>query len=298
MAIKKAQIHIEKSKKEIKEHGNYAFPVNICIESIQKYEQNSFLWHWHPEIELTYILSGCMEYSINDKSYLISAGEGLFGNSNTLHSGKMIELKECSYLSITFHPRFLYGYENSILQTKFVEFITCNESWSSLLLSPSVSWQKEILTLMQKVYTLSQNPPADYELLVHMILLEIWHKLYQYYASLPEEAQKPQKYLQRLRKIITYIQEHYDQPLSLDEIADRVNICKSECCRFFKKYMNMTIFEYILFLRIQNSLPLLKNGESITEVSGKVGFTSSAYYAQIFRRYMKCSPREYQKKTE
>ena len=50
--IEEMQIHIEKNQKEIKEHGNYGFPVNVSVEKIEAYEQGAFLWHWHPEIEL------------------------------------------------------------------------------------------------------------------------------------------------------------------------------------------------------------------------------------------------------
>ena len=72
-------------------------------------------------------------------------------------------------------------------------------------------------------------------------------------------------------------------------------LCKSECCRFFKKYMRMTIFDYLLSTRIQNSLPLLMNGENITTIAGLVGFSSPAYYGQIFKRYMGMSPSQYKK---
>ena len=95
---------------------------------------------------------------------------------------------------------------------------------------------------------------------------------------------------------MTYIQKHYAKEISLEMVADSVNICRSECCRFFKKHMNMTIFEYILFLRIQNSLPLLREGKTVTEAAGEVGFSSPAYFGQIFKRYMKCTPGEYSKK--
>ena len=59
----------------------------------------------------------------------------------------------------------------------------------------------------------------------------------------------------------------------------------------------MTIFDYILYVRIQNSLPLLANADSITEVASTVGFSSPSYYSQIFKRYMKCTPMEYKKET-
>ncbi len=289
------QLQTEKDHKEIKKHGNYEFPVHISLEKIQAYEQNFFPWHWHPEIELTWVVSGQIEYLVNDKKYLLTEGEGLFCNSNSLHSGYMVDQKDCSYLSVTFHPRFIYGYENSLLQTRYVDFITANEGWHSLKLQKDVDWHQETGRQIQDIYRMSKDPSPDYELRVHLILTGIWLNLYRYYRSLPASEQQPQKHLARLKEILSYIQDHYTQEITLDEIADHVNICKSECCRFFKKYMKMTIFEYILFLRIQNSLPLLRAGESVTRIAGLTGFSTSAYYGQIFKRYMGCSPSRYRK---
>ena len=102
-------------------------------------------------------MSGEMEYQINDAIYKLSAGDGIFGNSNSLHTGRRINGHQCTYLSITFHPRFLYGYENSILQTKYVGFITSNESWASLALKQDVEWQKEILDVIKEIFTHELN---------------------------------------------------------------------------------------------------------------------------------------------
>lgn len=314
------QIRIGENRKEIKDHGNYAFPVNVSEESILAYERGAFLWHWHKEVELTWIMSGKMEYRINDKIYEMEEGEALFGNSNALHAGFQREGSECKYLSITFHPRFLYGYEKSVLQTKYVNFITENENWSSLKLSDGVDWQHEIISNMKEIYRLSKMramgenadvlgnemvevrdvnsrdaDSIDYELQVQILLLQIWQKLYRHFSSLPEQKHMPGKHVERIRKMLEYIQDNYDQNIGLDEIAEHVNICKSECCRFFKKHMNMTIFEYLMYLRIQNSLPLLERDESVTSAAGIVGFSSTAYYGQIFKRYMNCTPREYKK---
>lgn len=287
------QISIKENQKEVKEHGSYSFPVHVSLETIQSYEHGSFLWHWHPEIELTWIVSGEIEYRVNEQTYYLKEGEGLFGNSGTLHSGYMKNLQECTYLSITFHPRFLYGYEHSILQSKYVDFITNNEFWASLHLSPQISWQKEVLESMQEIHEMWKQADNDYELQIHILLMQIWQKFYAYYSSLPESKTKTTGHLQRLREIISYLQKNYDQDISLDDVAAAVNICKSECCRFFKKHMKITIFDYVLLLRIQNSIPLLKKYESITEVARMVGFSSPSYYTQIFKRYMKCTPREY-----
>jgi AraC-like DNA-binding protein len=59
----------------------------------------------------------------------------------------------------------------------------------------------------------------------------------------------------------------------------------------------MTLFDYLLYYRIQQSLPLLKGGGSITDIAGTVGFSNPCYYGKIFRRYMNCSPREYRQNS-
>ena len=289
------RLQIDGEKKEIKSHGSYGFPVLISHERLSYFDTGEFPWHWHPEIELTWIMSGQIEYFVNDKKYLLKEGEGLFCNSNSLHSGYMKDGKDCNYLSVTFHPRFIYGYENSLLQTKYVDFITSNESWHSLMLGTETDWHQDIICQIRTIYQMSQAVLPDYELQVHLILTEIWQKLFLYYSSLPVSEHRPQKHLARLKDILSFIQEHYAQELTLDEIAEHVNICKSECCRFFKKYMKMTIFDYILFLRIQNSLPLLREGESVTKIASMTGFSTSAYYGQIFKRYMGCSPSQYRR---
>lgn len=287
------QIHIQKNQKEIKEHGSFAFPVNISLEQIQSYEKGFFLWHWHPEIELTLILSGEIEYHVDDMTYVLTAGDGIFCNSNALHSGHMRNDQDCTYLSVTFHPRFLYGYENSILHTKYVANIVKNESRTSLALTDSVAWQSEILDALKDIYKIYQAPTSDYEIRLHMILMQIWYKLYLNFSTEPSNARKSKLHLERLRNIISFIEQHYHQEISLEDVAKSANICKSECCRFFKKHMGMTIFDYVLYTRIQNSLTLLTNADSITEVASQVGFSSPSYYSQIFKRYMKCTPMEY-----
>jgi AraC family transcriptional regulator, melibiose operon regulatory protein len=85
--------------------------------------------------------------------------------------------------------------------------------------------------------------------------------------------------------------------LTLEELALSCNISKSECCRFFKKVMRQSPFEYLLRYRIQKSVPPLLMGQelNITEISESTGFASASYYSEIFRRLMYCSPTEYRK---
>ena len=66
------QIITDPAGKELKKHGDSSFPFLVSYERLSGYETGSFLWHWHPEIEITWFVSGQMEYVVNDQRYIIS----------------------------------------------------------------------------------------------------------------------------------------------------------------------------------------------------------------------------------
>ncbi|MFQ9703854.1 MAG: AraC family ligand binding domain-containing protein [Enterocloster clostridioformis] len=78
--------------------------VLVSDEALSRFYTSSFQWHWHAEIELTLITEGTMVYQINDRIFHPRAGQALFGNSNTMHTGHMADGHDCKYISITFHP--------------------------------------------------------------------------------------------------------------------------------------------------------------------------------------------------
>lgn len=80
------QLQINQEKKELKPHGNYGFPLLVSYERLSYFETGSFLWHWHPEVELTLVMDGEIAYQVNDNLYHLKKGQGLFCNSNMLHS--------------------------------------------------------------------------------------------------------------------------------------------------------------------------------------------------------------------
>ena len=69
------QIITNNAGKELKKHGDSAFPFLVSYERLSGYETGSFLWHWHPEIELTYIHKGEMLYKVNQNTFHLKEGK-------------------------------------------------------------------------------------------------------------------------------------------------------------------------------------------------------------------------------
>ena len=219
------QLQLDNNKKELKSHGTYAFPVNVSYEQLSRYERKSFLWHWHKEIELTILLQGEMQYQVNDTIYHLQAGEGLFCNSNRLHTGSSCHDSDCIYISTTFHPRFLYGYEDSVIQNKYLNTITKHPGLHSLAFSPDIPWQKEVLDELSAIWMLSKQPSATYEMELQWRLTHIWMFLWNHLShQTSSSGNSESKHTDRLKNILMYIQEHYAEKITLADIAATANI--------------------------------------------------------------------------
>lgn len=290
------ELQIDQKKKEIKSHGSYEFPLLVSYERLSYFETGSFPWHWHPEIELTLVMEGDISYQVNESQYQLRAGEGLFCNTNVLHSGHGFEAEDCSYLSITFHPRLLYGYSSSVMQNKYMHHILKSPSLASIRFCPEVEWQRVVLEQMERIRQLKAAEPDSMELQIQIALLTIWQQIYEHVGQEAASGNENGRDTERIRQIMEYVQNHYAEKITLEDLADQIHLCKSESCRLFKRYMNQSMFDYLLDYRIERSLELLRqSGLDVTQISGLVGFANPGYYSRIFKRKMGCTPLEYRK---
>lgn len=291
------QIVTDQFQKEKKEHGNYYFPFLLSYEKLSKYEAGSFLWHWHPEIELTLVLSGEMLYKINSEVFHLSKGQALFGNSSTLHAGEMYQDKDCEYVSITFDPKLIYGYENSTIYTKYIKSIVQNQALSAIHFDATQAWHKTAIEIIKDIVKIDVGKEIAYELDILMKLEQFWKLLVVNNTEVSENTISDKRNYERLRSIVAYVEQNYASNITLEEIAEVIHLCKSECSRMFKKYMKVSLFDFISQYRIEKSIYYLMNTNlSVSEVAIAVGFNDPNYFSKVFHKQKGCSPLKYRKK--
>ncbi|MGN0299054.1 MAG: helix-turn-helix domain-containing protein [Lachnospiraceae bacterium] len=293
------QLLINENQRELKEHGVYGFPFAISNEVLAHYEKGTFLWHWHPEIELTLFVEGSMEYQVNDRVYHVQKGDGLFCNSNALHSGHMLQGKNCEYISITFHPRLVYGFENSLLFEKYIHPLTSDSSLGAIHFNQMDAWHTSVIQRLIAINQLYMEQNETWEMQIVILLQQIMLLIYQNRHEMTRGHAADSATFERVSIILGYIHQHYMEKITLEDIADTIHICRSECCRFFKESTGMALFEYLIQYRIQQSAALLSSTDlSITEIAMRTGFATPSYFTKIFRRQMGCTPREYREKKK
>ncbi|MFC7677624.1 helix-turn-helix transcriptional regulator [Paenibacillus sp. GCM10028914] len=102
-----------------------------------------------------------------------------------------------------------------------------------------------------------------------------------------------------VKKAVDYIQLYLDHPLTLEEIAEAIQVNSTLLSRKFKEETKMNVIEYIHCMRVENAKLYLGRGKySITEVAFMVGFNDGNYFARIFKKITSQTPSQYIKSCE
>lgn len=97
-----------------------------------------------------------------------------------------------------------------------------------------------------------------------------------------------------VKAAIAYIQQHYDEPLARQSIADQVGVSKDYLSRIFHQEIGLSPWEYLIRYRVLRAKDLLRSTSySIAEVAVRVGFETVTYFSHIFHREVGCSPRDF-----
>ena len=289
------QIITNQFQKELKQHGNEQFPFLVSYQKLSEYESGSFMWHWHPEIEITYVRKGTMCYKVNNLIYHLKEGDIVFNNSGALHSGTMENQKDCTYIPVTFDPRLIYGFFQSTINSKYVDPVIQDSLLPAICIDQSEPWHRPFREYLLHIIALDEKKPDFYELDITICLQSMWRLLLEHITYEPQVSRENSLEYDRIKKILSYIEDNYQNKITLKDIAGHIHLCESECTRLFKRHMNTTLFAFLQEYRIERSLEFLQSGELISDVALNTGFSDSNYYSKVFAKIKGCSPREYRK---
>ena len=126
-------------------------------------------------------------------------------------------------------------------------------------------------------------------------LLALWQELYvltrQEMALLPPGDEAG---LQAVRRMLDFVRTHYAEQTTLAAIAAAGGICRTQCCRMFRQYLNRTPNDYLNSFRLEKSMEMLRATElPATEIAAACGYSGSSYFAECFRRARGCTPTQY-----
>ncbi len=247
-------------------------------------------WHFHNEYEMVLSLEGKRTVIVGSTEHHLDVGDILFINRKVPH--KSITYPGSRAIVLQFKNPFVNEEElNSYLT--FLDFRDANDT---MLFKTDDMHHKQLCTYMTNIAAEYSQKQLAYEEFIRGYLHEMVAYLYRHRVIINYVGHLSHSDMQRITPALEYINTHYHEQISLESISKLLLIDKSHFCRIFKKSMNMTFVDYLNSVRIYHAEMLLtKTKKSITEISFKVGFSSTAYFIKAFKRYNFCTPSKYRK---
>lgn len=275
------------------------FPYIASRAELDKYPGRFVPWHWHRTVELFYMESGLLEYSTPGGKTLFPAGSGGMVNANVLHMTRtMTQTENNIQLLHIFDASLLAGAPGSRIAKKFVAPLVTAPQLEIIPLFPENAAQQTILELIRKAFYLSDRE-FGYEIKLRESLSEIWLLLFEQCGAMLSETKIQKKSNDKIKQLLIYIHEHYQEKITVPELAAAAYLSERECFRAFRDCLHMTPAEYIKSYRLQIACQLLAQGqESVTDVSHACGLGSSSYFGKVFREYTHRTPSEYRAKWQ
>lgn len=273
----------------------YSFPFEVSFSEIRKLSKGYVKLHWHDELQISIVTKGSVEFIVGEKSYILKNGQAIFINTQRIHMAKSVGDEDCIYHSINFDAKLLKMFPGSIIEQKYIEPVLTAENLNSIEFYGNSQWEKDILEHIGDIINADVIKQKGYELKIYISLLNFWLLLVENENDIFSKKTEPKPINeQRVKDVLSFIHRNYGQKITLQDIADSVFVSKGECCRFFKKSVKMSPYDYLINYRINESMKLLKgSNSSILDIAERVGFNNVSHYIQIFRKKTGLTPHEY-----
>lgn len=247
--------------------------------------------HWHDSVELLYSLNGDAELLLEGETYHLprknlTVIESRKAHSNLVHGDTAMNI--CVHVS----------------KSKLKSYLPDIEQYEILCIPEQVKDEQfpayyEICQMMAQLTRLYVMETPGYPLESEGIVLQILSHLLRHFAVRREDgAAEPNRLsVSRIRDVLTWVEEHYQEPVSLTDVADIVCVSKEYFCRLFRKSMGITFQQYLDEVRLNHIYQDLLNTETpVLEVMEDNGFTNQKRFHASFKKLYGCTPSEVRKK--
>ena len=284
----------DETGKELLTYGTSDFPIAFFDDDLTTVRVP---WHRHDELEIAVILSGELSVFIAGCKLNLKAGEGYFANSGILHSSELCSKTGWQHCMV-FSPRVLASPDDIIWNT-YVSPILSHENLPFIKLSPKTPWQKEILSLAEKAWTSGANEKTDYALTVRFALSRI-ASLIVHNIDTEEEhlfTSKTQRDELRIKKTLYYIETHYREQITIDDISADADISVSTLLRLYHDILHTTPIQHVLQYRLEQIREELLSypDSAISEIAYSCGFNDISYFNRCFLKKYGFTPSEFRR---
>ncbi|MBQ8297305.1 MAG: AraC family transcriptional regulator [Ruminococcus sp.] len=228
--------------------------------STQRQNLDSFL--------LVAVVSGSGTLTVGSDTFSVRQGECFFIDCRTSHFYKSSDAEPWELMWVHF---------NGSTSEQYYEYFL---SHSKNVFRPS-SFER-VISVISEIINVNELKRPDAEIITSKLIVEL---LTLALSVCNEVNQYDSALKQKISSVHSYIEEHFNEELSLEKLSAEFYISKFYLTREYKKIYGTTIFQHIITLRINYGKQLLRfSDKSVEEIANLCGFNDQSYFARQFKK--------------
>lgn len=245
----------------------------------------SFYPHFHAEVEFVYVESGSILVGANEDKRLLKQGDMAIFGSNDIHYFDSKDLAS-NMIVVIFHP----------------ELVGKSVSWpgdfrfESPFIPADQPGLQTVKAILNRILREKKEAKPGHRLLIQASLLELCAIMQRHLPVHALERESQERIATRkirIQRILSFIEEHYQEDLSVEAMCVQFGMEPSYFCRMFKKSIGMNFRTYLNTIRVLNATRRLEISDaSITDIALDCGFGSVRTFNRVYRELQGCPPSE------
>ncbi|MBB5225468.1 AraC family transcriptional regulator [Treponema ruminis] len=251
-----------------KRHFDLQFSIRFeVVDDVNFYSP----FHWHNHIEILYVLEGKIDFTVEQRKYLLTDGDMIIINSELIHSSKL-----CG------HARYI------LLQVPLSAFEGVYDEIENVLLKekPESGEAEKLFSYLSLMLKSVDDQRQENKIKFISLLYDFFYQLLTSYKVEQKKAGTLSYYgINRISPVMAYVEKEFRNKISLSDVAEILNVTPEHMCRLFKKYTDMTFNEYLMSLRISAFYQMLQNtNQKISVILEECGITNYKVFIREFKK--------------
>ncbi len=250
-------------------------------------------YHFHEHCEIYYQVSGEKCFFIGDRNYHLKKGDIALIDSNVIHRTTTYGERGCERVLLNISRSFLSPADADMTRARLYRCFRPN----GLVLRLGGKEQTQVEFLLESMLTADSDDTQLQRAYLKTLVMQLLVLLNLYVRDQQLHlVSYSDPYSEMMSPIITYINSHFMDPVSLPSTAERFHVSTSSLTRAFKRVTGYTFTQYLSLVRVKEAKRLLvEENLSITKVSESVGYNSINHFCRVFRRVSGCSALQFKK---
>ena len=279
---------------ETKTHGELSFPFNIYPCSIPL-DFSMVPTHGHNDMEIIYIKKGRGLVSVELTPYQVQAGDIVLIAPGQLHSIECLEGYRMEYENIIFRLDMLMPASEDVCSEQFLTPLLYNRLALPTHMTKADPLYEKVSCCLNKLDELSSIREAYASLGIKGKLFELFYLIF---SDCRKEIPVPQapRSLEHVKVILKHVETHYQDPLTIPDMAELCGFSASHFMKFFKQSMGTSFTAYLNDYRLTMAARLLSaSGDTVAVIAHGTGFENISYFNRVFKRKYGMTPSGYRK---